>query len=111
LFIKLAVKKIRNLNNVELRRVALLEINLLRRKCGAATLLTSDARTGTHLGPWPVSFGSQGPRNARPRDSATRTNVLNDNNDVTHNQSTDLTYICTIFCFVSLTHRRINSLT
>lgn len=59
-------------------------------------------KTETHLGPWPVSFGPQGPRDARLRGSATRTNVLNDNNDVT--QPTGLTYICTIFV---LCHSRI----
>lgn len=54
----------------------------------------STCNFNTHLGPWPGSFGPQGPGDARLRGSATRTNVLNDNNDVT--QPTGLTYICTI---------------
>lgn len=62
-------------------------------------------RTGTHLGPWPGSSGPQGPRGARLRGSATRTNVLNDNNDVT--QPTGLTYMYNVF--LSFAHRRFSS--
>lgn len=63
-------------------------------------------RTRTHLGPWPGSSGPQGPRGARLRGSATRTNVLNDNNDVT--QPTGLTYMYNV-C-LSFAHRTFSSI-